>query len=194
VDSWLNAEANSRNRETGEKEGHLILECGGGGNYQFSWRKSSSPSFSLAGGEVPFSVLRRNPGRLEDFVAQIKGLIPIIEPVYGEVRNMVFPGWDLPFDLQKRLPDIPWASIYGPPYISFFGRNKLLNAPFERIEDLGHGYLWLQASRSVNDPVPEDMKARIRGYLGEDAFMSGKRWRYTDGQAPRFEFGHVVLR
>lgn len=185
---WLNPEANARNKvRLGEAAGSLMLESSKKAAYHVDWQKAAQPSFAYIGGNAPLNLLRSEPRMLMEFVNLSKELAVATQAVYGEVRNMSFKGWDAPMDLVKRLPDIPWASVYGELYISLFGRQRVLNAPFHRIEELPSGALWLEASASPFEQVSEEAKARIRQHLGEDAFMSGGRWRYTDGRAPRFE-------
>jgi hypothetical protein len=73
------------------------------------------------GGDISLSLVRKTPAALGGFLGLVKELVSIVTPVYGEVRNMSFAGWDLPFDLEKRLPDVPWVSVYGPPpYVALF--------------------------------------------------------------------------
>lgn len=177
-----------------EREGGVILKRSSLTGYQVSWRKDIEPSFSFVGGQVALSILLKREGLLNELESVVKDLLPLVLPVYGEIRNMTQKGADLPFDLRRRLPDVPWVSIYGPQYVSMFGRERLLTAPFRRWEELDLGYIWAQASDSAFDEVPDEAKAAIRMHLGDDAFMSGGRWRYTDGRAPSFDFSNVVIR
>lgn len=185
---WLGAFPNGR-PDTGTSEGGILLACPSGVGYQVSWQKGSAPALPFVGGDVPLALLRGSPSVLESFLCLVKDLALIVDAAYGDIRNMSFPGWDLPFDLFKRLPDVPWGSLYGPPYISMFGRECIVTAPFHRIDEVGPSHLWLQASPSVLVPVDEETRARIRQHLGEEAFMSMGRWRYASGRAPRFFSG-----
>lgn len=177
-----------------EREGGVILRCSSLTGYQVSWRKAFEPSFSFVGGQIDISLLREQPSLLKEIEKVVRDLIPLVLPVYGEIRNMSLKGADLPSDLRRRLPDVPWISIYGLPYVSLFGRERLLSAPFRHVEEGLSGCIWAQASVSVFEAVPNEVKTAIRMHLGDDAFMSGGRWRYTDGKAPEFDFSKVQVR
>ncbi|MEW6689059.1 MAG: hypothetical protein AB1452_08225 [Pseudomonadota bacterium] len=189
---WPNSTANAR--EKGEpREAILLLEGSSGVGYMINWHKSKTPSFSAVDGHAPLGLLKNKRGILGEFFDLFKDLAVAVDAVYGDIRNMSLKGWDLPFDLVRRLPDVPWVSIYGPPYVSMFGRERILSAPFLKIEEIGSSHLWLQASESVFDSVAEETRAAIREHLGAEAFMSKGRWRYSDGKAPAFDFSRVLL-
>ena len=188
---WLNR--GTPDNPTDRREGGLLLRSASAAGYQISWQKDSQPSFSFVGGDVGGSVVRSNPEVLDDLLSLVKDLVSEVRPVYGEVRNPAITGWDLPFNLQKRLPDIPWISIYGPAYVNLFGTDAVRSAPFRRVVDLPNDYVWAQVTESPFDAVTPQVKEQIRKHLGEDAFMSHGRWRYTDGRAPTFDFSAVLL-
>jgi hypothetical protein len=190
IDRWLYGPGHG-NWPSKEREGGVILDCSSVAGYQVSWRKAFKPSFSFVAGHVGLSLLRKNTGLLTEIEGLLKDLIPLVLPVYGDIRNMSLRDADLPFDLYRRLPDIPWISIYGPPYVSLFGRERLLEAPFRRVEDVHSGCIWAEASESAFEAVADEVKDAIRTHLGDDAFMSGGRWRYLDGRAPSFDFSKV---
>ncbi len=185
IDVWLNSEVRKHGRMP--QSSLLLLEGPSGVTYQFSWRKGKAPSFSGVAGTIPIRLLRRKPEVFQRWLELIKDIVRDTDPVYGEIKSMALPGWNRPFDLQKRLPDIPWVSIYGEPYISFFGEEKIQRAPFLRVDRLPSGHFWLQAGESVLEPVSESKKAEIRKHFGEECFMSGRRTRYREGRAPNFE-------
>lgn len=176
----------------GFPDGMLIMEFAPQGEYLIHWRKHFTPSFAGVAGSVPWSVVAKSPSRLDEFLAFVRQLVSAVNPAYGDVQNMNFPGWDTPLDLQKRLPDVPWLSIYGEPYVRFFGEAKILSAPFYKIEKLPSGHFLLQATESILEPVPEAVRSAIRNHLGESSFMSGARWRYKDGKAPQFDFSNTL--
>jgi hypothetical protein len=193
VERWLYGPGRGEWPSEG-REGGMILKCSSLTGYQVSWRKAVEPSFSFVGGQVDLSLLRKQTSLLNEMECVVRDLIPIVLPVYGEIRNMSLKGADLPFDLRRRLPDVPWTSIYGLPYVSLFGRERLLSAPFRHVEEVSSGCIWAQASDSVFDLVPDEIKRAIRMHLGDDAFMSCGRWRYVDGKAPKFDFSKVQVR
>ena len=174
------------------KEGLLLMKIKRQCYFMINWEKKTSPSFSAITGGITIKEIRKKKTYLDEYISLIKKIVKLINPVYGKIQNKSFPGWENPLDLQKRLPDISWGSFYGAPYIEMFGKEKILNAPFYKIERLESDHFFLQASESLYEIVPEDVRARIRDYFGEDAYMSGGRWRYIDGKAPNFDFSHVL--
>ncbi len=74
------------------------------------------------------------------------------------------------------LPDLYWLTIFGPPYVKLFGRERLLSAPAYRVEELPYGMVWIQLSES-----PLDMRDRydelhaqrqaIKAHLNQNAFF-----------------------
>jgi hypothetical protein len=172
--------------------GSLVLTVDKNCEYQVQWNKSDPPSFHFVGGFLLKNAFEKKNDALEAFLVLMKKLAHTINVVYGDIRSMESAGWDAPFNLSLRLPDIPNVSIYGRPYIEFFGREKIESAPFYRIEQLSDDLYWLQATEQVFDLVPEELRASIRKHFGEDAFMSGKRWRYIDGRHPAFDFSAVA--
>jgi hypothetical protein len=191
MEQWLYQVGQRRADQPGL--GNLIFDSSSGVRYQVGWHKAVEPRFSFIGGEIPLT-LAAQPEALHSFLRLVRELAVIVDAVYGEVRNLSFPGWDLPFDLWKRLPDVAWATILGGPYVSMFGQTRVLSTPCSRVERLGPNHFWLEATNSPFEPVPEDVRSMIRAHLGEESFMSGGRWRYSSGVAPLFDVSAVTLR
>lgn len=166
--------------------GVLLMEFAPGGEYLVHWMKRPTPTFAGISGAVPWTIIQAESGRFDILLSFIKKLVEVSDTVYGDIQNAQLPGWDTPLDLQKRLPDVPWCSIYGQPYIDLFGEEKILSAPFYRIEKLCSGHFWLQSTESIFAPVSDAVRAAIRRHFGEDSFMVSPRWRYKDGKAPQF--------
>jgi hypothetical protein len=175
------------------REGSLLMLGSGGSGFQIGWQKSTEPSFSFVGGDLPLSWFDDRPSLGRAFVSLVRDLVGLVSPVYGEIRDLSLPGSDLPVDLFKRLPDIPWVSVYGRPYLDLFGLDSIQTAPFKSIEELPSGHYWLRASERVHETLSEEKKAAIRLHLGERAFMRRGRWRYKEGLAPQFDFSSVLL-
>jgi hypothetical protein len=170
----------------------LVLAAGKNCGYQVQWNRTNPPSFPFVGGFLLRNAFARKTDVLKVFLDLVKNLASTANVVYGDIRSMEFAGWDIPFNLSVRLPDIPNAFIYGKPYIEFFGREKIETAPVHHIEQLADDLYWFQATEQVTDPIPEEVRASIRRHFGEDAFMSGKKWRYRDGLHPVFDFSAVA--
>ena len=185
---------NENNKESSYKEGLLLLEFCRGGDFMVNWTKGEKPPFtvpkfhSISGG-IPTKYVTKSATRAQEYLGFIKNLVELVNPVFGILQNMMTPQWDIPFDLSIRLPDIPWGSILGAPYIKLWGREKILKAPFYHIEELPSGHIFAQLTESILEPaLPSDIRKKIRLYLGDECFMEGKKSyrHYKNGRAPNF--------
>ena len=82
--------------------------------------------------------------------------------------------------LRHWLPDVFWATVFGPPYVRLFGKTRLLNAPASIVEELGPETIYLQLSEHITDAVNdfEGLASRrdlIKAHLGGDAFYEASR-------------------
>jgi hypothetical protein len=82
--------------------------------------------------------------------------------------------------LRHWLPDIFWATVFGPPYVRLFGKERLLAAPASVVEELGPETIYLQVSERVTDVLddPDNIRSRrelIKTHLGIDAFFVSGR-------------------
>jgi hypothetical protein len=173
-------------RHSSQRAGSLLLANDLGCRFQVQWNKPSTTSFPFVSGYLLQRRYERLPGVLSDYVHLIKRLAVATSACYGQLVPMNSPGWDTPFDLRVRLPDIPAACVYGPEYVTLFGSAKIESAPFVHIEKLGDCRYWLEAVAPLTSPVPAETRRAIRQHLGEDAFMADGRWRYKSGVAPAF--------
>jgi hypothetical protein len=176
VDSWLHAEGLA-------DAGSLILQAGEVAEYQVAWSLSGD-RFPFLGGSVATEVLKADNEALSLYLDSVRELALEVEPVYGEIRNTAYPGCNLPFDLKVRLPDVPWVSMYGLPYLEHFGIERIRSAPFDSVTPLSDTMIWAQATSSVFVEVTDQTKKIIRQHLGEDSFMRAPQWRYQSGSAP----------
>jgi hypothetical protein len=196
IELWMGKrERGNQGSEDTYEEGLLILEFCREGDFMIEWTKGEQPPFrlprfhSISGG-IPRKYIEKPASRLEEYLGFIKCLVKVVSPVYGIIQNMMTPQWDIPYDLNIRLPDIPWGTIWGPPYIELFGREKIFNAPFYHIEELQSGHIFAQLTESILDPnLPDDIRSEIRTFLGEEYFMTGKKSyrHYKNGKSPNFK-------
>lgn len=76
---------------------------------------------------------------------------------------------------EQCLPDLYNISIWGKPYIEFFGREKLMSAPCYKVEDLPSGDIWMQLAPHVYDEkgswsAIKDVRAKVKAHLDNNAF------------------------
>lgn len=177
----------ARSRREGQRLGGVLLRSGQCCEYQIQWAKMHLPNLSVFLGSMEREPIQTLQPRLAALTELLRKLVPQVGVVYGEVRDMSTRYAETPIDLFTRLPDIPAVSIYGPPYISLFGEDNIRKASFHRIERLPSGQYWLEAGKSVLEPVCEEARAAIRSHFGEDAFMSSGKRLYRTGRAAQFD-------
>lgn len=76
--------------------------------------------------------------------------------------------------LQQCLPDVYWLTIFGPPYVEFFGKERIISAPVTQSEVIDQKMVLMQLTPRLEDvrdaPKFRDLKSRIKTHLGADAF------------------------
>ena len=75
--------------------------------------------------------------------------------------------------LRRGLPDLPWATVFGRPYVEMFGREKLLHTPGVEASEITGGSIYLQLSELPRMEARGDFeRAReaAKVHLGMDAF------------------------
>src|SRR5436190_3553656 len=58
--------------------------------------------------------------------------------------------------LNKYVPDIYWATIFGAPYVKLFSRERLLSAPAHRVEEFENGTVAIQLTPNLDDAVTDE--------------------------------------
>lgn len=82
-----------------------------------------------------------------------------------------------PQQLSEGLPGVYWGMLFGPPYCSLFGAERLLSTPVFLSEALGRQLVYLQLTRNILD-VEQDVgsidaaRKRVVDCLGRNAFSS----------------------
>ncbi len=81
--------------------------------------------------------------------------------------------------LREGLPDMPWAMLFGPPYVELFSRERLVSTPGARIETIGDGvYVQLTGDPSDVAKKRDEYLAAQRAakeHLDHDAFRGMSR-------------------
>lgn len=96
-------------------------------------------------------------------------------------------------DLQQRLPELYWATIFGERYSEMFGQDCLLTTPGFFIEAVPHDAVLLQLTEKLTDvakraAVFDDARARAKAHLGQDAFFQSDVAEGHVYRVPHFEF------
>jgi hypothetical protein len=81
-------------------------------------------------------------------------------------------------DLYYRyVPDLYNVTIWGLPYIDFFGKEKILQAPCYKTIEMTSGLIWMQLAPGVCDATItmdalKDVREKVKTYLNNDAFFN----------------------
>jgi hypothetical protein len=85
-------------------------------------------------------------------------------------------------DLRLSLPDMPWTTMFGAPYVAMFGRDCLTAAPAYRVEWLAPDLCFLQLTEAPPAPGPssapyEAARDAMKAHLGTEHFLdlTGRR-------------------
>lgn len=78
--------------------------------------------------------------------------------------------------LRRFLPELYWATVFGPPYVRLFGRERLLAAPAHRVEELAGGAVYVQLSADPRDlreryAEVDAARRRVKAHLDHNAFF-----------------------
>jgi len=87
--------------------------------------------------------------------------------------------------LRHWLPDVFWGTVFGPPYVRLFGKERLLTAPAYCVQELGPNTVYVQLTERIADTVEdhEGVQARrklFKEHLRSNAFYvpgKGYDWR-----------------
>jgi hypothetical protein len=84
------------------------------------------------------------------------------------------------FPLQRWLPDLRWAQVFGPAYVRLFGLEKLLSAPAYKVEQLGPETVYLQLSESLFDmhdhyEAVDAERQKVKAHLDDNIFFDPKK-------------------
>ena len=196
VRMWMNEENATVNSQNEYAMGQLLManRKKSKASYLVHWEKSQQERFNYFVLRVESSYLRTAVG-FQKFMDLCKQFIILLEPVQGEIVNLGFPGWDAPVNLQVRYPELQWMSFFGEPYITLFGREKLLATPCHHVQTVGKNVIALQLGKDLFSPVDKEARRAVKEYLDLNAFVEeNKSYRsYTSGTTPQFDFSEVFF-
>ena len=194
LEGWLNEEGNSVNKEY--MMGSLLMKKSRSSkaSYMISWEKTQEPNFHYFSLSVNIDYLK-NQKKIQKFMELSKELIFAFNPVNGWIINKMSNHNSGPINLRLRHPELQWLNIFGKPYIELFGREKLLNTPCYKAYELSEDIIIIQLTESVFEDIPDEVRLRVKEYLGKDAFVElGKSsHNYKEGIAPNFDFTDVLF-
>jgi hypothetical protein len=136
----------------------------------------------------------KQPGKVEEFLRFSLDLGQAFRVDYGFIAHTLQERRQSPIlTPAERLPGIYWANFFGPSYIEFFGRDKLLATPCYEVREINEDLILLLASESPYNPdmLDNDRVAEgIKEYLGQNAFP-GPLFPDEPCDVPLFNFSDV---
>lgn len=80
------------------------------------------------------------------------------------------------FILKESLPNLYWATVFGPPYVKLFGKECLLSTPAAAVEELADGLIYLQLTNDLMDnrKQPDHVEAArqaAKKHLNSNVFL-----------------------
>lgn len=132
-----------------------------------------------------FSLLHPHPTRSEEVEFSIA----------NETLQFGPRGWwgVLSQNLYEYVPDLYWATVFGPSYVQFFGMERLLTAPAPFVRALNNETVYIQLSERAEDL--EDRyesiaatRSAIKRHLGMDAFFDLTKGKQSEYRVPEFLF------
>lgn len=84
------------------------------------------------------------------------------------------------FILKESLPSMYWATVFGPPYVKIFGRERLLSTPAATIKELAEDLFYIQLTNDLMDtrrqPERVEMARQVaKQHLDSNVFLDPQR-------------------
>jgi hypothetical protein len=101
--------------------------------------------------------------------------------------------------LKQYLPDLPWLTIFGKPYIDLFGIERLRSTPAHEVQQISDRLILLNVAQEIAD-TPQgwaDFKAvrdRCKHHLNSNAFFDPSAPRGHPYSVPGFRFPPEMCR
>lgn len=91
-------------------------------------------------------------------------------------------------DLRRYVPDVYWATVFGPAYVDLFRRDHLLATPAARVEEWDEA-VYVQLTGEIDEFVRDGSEAgalreAVKDHLGADAFYDPLVGEDTDYRVP----------
>jgi hypothetical protein len=95
--------------------------------------------------------------------------------------------------LMRCLPDLLWFTVFGGPYVTLFGRERLLSTPAQRVIELPNGAVVVKLTDRFDDNLAswntfKVVRDRCKAHLGHTAFCASSADAEDVPKAPQFRF------
>jgi hypothetical protein len=119
-------------------------------------------------------------------VGRIAGVVGCLDPQKG-IYHLNVTG----HQLEKYIPDLYWATVFGGAYARHFGMDRLLSAPAPVVERLSEDCVYIQLSESPFDletdfDVVDNVRRRVKQHLDMDSFFDPQAGNDHKYNVPEF--------
>jgi hypothetical protein len=110
-----------------------------------------------------------------------KDLIMTMDSFYSTISNFYIEARQhVTGTIEERMSGIFWCNYFGEVYVNFFGRDKILSAPWFKIVMLDQNRIITYLTKEPNDKKlveSTELEDRFKEYLGKDSFGDVAVWR-----------------
>src|SRR5882724_669950 len=100
------------------------------------------------------------------------------------------------YDLRKNIPDLYWATVFGPAYVKLFGEERLLSTPIGTAKKISDSAVYLQVTENLSDLEKgydgfNLSRQKNKEYLDSNAFFDEKNDPSHAYNVPRFQLDRL---
>ena len=120
-------------------------------------------SFHIAAGHID--------KRKDAIVGLFKDMIRIFEAIYGYIgHDDTIHRQHVPGTLQKRMPGVFWYNYFGPKYVEFFTRDRIVTFPWFSIEEMNGGLITCLSESPKDLLASDELEKKAKVHLGSESF------------------------
>ena len=123
---------------------------------------------------------RQHRKNIEDL---FKDLIVSMDSFYGTISNFYAEDRQhVTGNIETRMNGIFWCNYFSEIYVNFFGREKILSAPWDKIVPLDSNGIITYLTKEPNDKElmeSTELEDKVKEYLGKDSFGDVEAWKAT---------------
>jgi hypothetical protein len=112
-----------------------------------------------------------------------KDLIIAIDSFYGYISDYYAKDRQhVTGSIETRMHGIFWCNYFGDVYVKFFGKDKILSAPWFKIEILDQNKIITYLAKEPTDRrliKSTELENKLKEYLGDDSFGDVETWKAT---------------
>jgi hypothetical protein len=138
----------------------------------------SNISFTVQMGQVDQSAL---VNYLKAASLRSKADLALLDTLTEPYRNFAIESGSAPYGerfmvvthlLRHWLPDVFWATVFGPPYVQLLGKERLLGAPAYVVEEIGPDMIYVQLTESLAGALEDSAGLQSQRKLFKEHFLS----------------------